>query len=404
MNDTKYFSRSWALLTRDKGWIKPILVMSAASLVPIVGSFGNSGYALEWGRLTAWGVDAAPKQKNVDVGKCISSGARAFVVYLGLQVAVAIVYSLICLAVSFIPDALGVLISGFVSMALSVAVSIAGLIIMLAQLRCAIYESIGAGYRLDRIFELIGKDTRGFFRVFLVSFVCGLIMAAIVMVFVIMAMLLLVPVVLSLSSGNYSDRMIPAMLTGMIVPLVLGIVVFGYLFSLLTNAVRLIVTTSLALWLRQFDVPNWGRSEDPLPDGVGPQGAGQYHYAQPPAAQRWEQPTGQQPQQPAQQQPPVQQQPAHQPQQAPQQLPPTQRLQQQPPVQPIAQQQPPAEPTAQPATQQPAQEPVQPQVSQPQNPITQPPTQRLPKKSEPEDLYDSLADAIKDNDRVEGDD
>ena len=27
-NSEKYFSRSWALLTRDKGWIKPILVMA----------------------------------------------------------------------------------------------------------------------------------------------------------------------------------------------------------------------------------------------------------------------------------------------------------------------------------------------------------------------------------------
>ena len=68
MENEKYFSRSWAMLTRDKGWIKPILVMAVAQLVPIAGYIGAKGYMLEWARLTAWGVAAAPKQKNVETG------------------------------------------------------------------------------------------------------------------------------------------------------------------------------------------------------------------------------------------------------------------------------------------------------------------------------------------------
>ena len=34
--NSAYFSRSMALLRKDKGWMKPLLVLAAASLVPIL--------------------------------------------------------------------------------------------------------------------------------------------------------------------------------------------------------------------------------------------------------------------------------------------------------------------------------------------------------------------------------
>ena len=33
----QYFSRSWKMLTRDKGWLKPVLLLAVGSLVPILG-------------------------------------------------------------------------------------------------------------------------------------------------------------------------------------------------------------------------------------------------------------------------------------------------------------------------------------------------------------------------------
>ena len=82
MQDAKYFSHSWELLTRDKGWVKPILVLAIAMFVPVVGPLAVLGYALEWARLSAWGVDAAPKQRGVKIGGCLVAGWRAFVVIL----------------------------------------------------------------------------------------------------------------------------------------------------------------------------------------------------------------------------------------------------------------------------------------------------------------------------------
>ena len=86
-NNEGYLSHSWGLLTRDEGWIKPLLVLAAAQLVPVIGPIGVNGYVLEWARLTAWGVDSSPKQKGVDIGGCIKSGARALAVSLGFGLA-----------------------------------------------------------------------------------------------------------------------------------------------------------------------------------------------------------------------------------------------------------------------------------------------------------------------------
>jgi hypothetical protein len=72
-----YFARSWTLLTRAKGWPKTVLLLCVASLVPIVGPLFSLGYIVEWARLTAWGVDAYPKQRGIRIGRCIASGWRA---------------------------------------------------------------------------------------------------------------------------------------------------------------------------------------------------------------------------------------------------------------------------------------------------------------------------------------
>ena len=46
-NNEGYLSHSWGLLTRDEGWIKPLLVLAAAQLVPVIGPIGVNGYVLE---------------------------------------------------------------------------------------------------------------------------------------------------------------------------------------------------------------------------------------------------------------------------------------------------------------------------------------------------------------------
>ena len=46
------------------------------------------GYAYEWARFTAWGVDTAPRRHNIDYGKLFATGGRAFLILLMMGLAV----------------------------------------------------------------------------------------------------------------------------------------------------------------------------------------------------------------------------------------------------------------------------------------------------------------------------
>lgn len=264
MEDTRYFSRAWALLTRDKGWIKPLLVMTVAELVPIAGWLGNKGYVLEWARLTAWGVDAAPKQRNVDIGGCIASGWRGFVVELGWGLCLGIIISFVSLFFAIFPGMLGALLGGLFSL-ISIAISaVAGAVISIAQIRTAIYERIGAGYRVDRVFEMIKRDVSGFGRVFLVHLACGAVAGFVGMIVGLICVAMLMPIIMVGAAGGSRDQVLGVVAASMGLIFALT-TVFVLLFSLLGNAVRMITTIATALWMRQFDVPSWGRSDEPLP-------------------------------------------------------------------------------------------------------------------------------------------
>ena len=267
MQERNYAKRAWALLTRDKGWIKPVLVMAAASLVPIAGPLGVSGYALEWARLTAWGVDASPKQKDVQVGTCIRSGWRACVVGIGWGLCLGIVIGIINFVTGVIPGVLGDLIQVLTAIAFFVAELFLMVAIVVAEIRTAIYERIGAGFRADRIWEMIRRDTKGFVQLVLFTLAWGIVAAIVSFIIMLVIGLAFVPVMISSSytSSEYAMMMALSQTIGIVIVLAL---VFGYAFSIFVSGYMLVFYNAVALWMRQFDVPSWGRSEDPLPDVV----------------------------------------------------------------------------------------------------------------------------------------
>ena len=271
MQNEKYFSHSWALLTRDKGWFKPLLVMAAASFVPVAGPLGNKGYAMEYARLTAWGVDASPKQKNVDVGKCIASGWRGFVVDLGVWVLAGLAIGIISTLFAFLPGAFGRFFSVLWSMISWVICVFLGVALFVAEIRAAIYEKISAGYRLGTIFEMIRRDFSGFLKVFLVNLACSAINVLVILGYLITVTPLLMPVFMRATSmrvGQYSNESaiwLLSTLSSVLLPLFIVSVIFSFVMSFVNNASRIIAMNAAGLWMRQFDVPNWGRSEEPLP-------------------------------------------------------------------------------------------------------------------------------------------
>ena len=255
-----YWSRSWELLTRDSGWIKPVLVLAAARFVPIVGPFGADGYGLEWARLTSWGVDSSPKQKGVDISACIRTGAKAFVVSLG--------YAAALVALNWIS---GLLLGQTLGGILYLALSYVGMVLILvAKLRATIYQTIGAGYQVDRIADMVKRDYKGLLRI------AGLILLMAIASALVFSILFSVVVAVSMGGavselarmgiyGYSDDWVVVSTVMKALASVMPAICVLMFAVSVVHSFTSLIQATAVGLWMRQFDVTNWGESSDPLP-------------------------------------------------------------------------------------------------------------------------------------------
>ena len=271
----RYFARSWALLTRDRGWVKPVLLMTVSLLVPIVGLLGVLGYALEWARLTAWNVNGAPKQKGVDVGGCIKSGWRGFVVMLAWAVIAAVVMAI----ATELP-----LLGGLVAFVWAFASFLYAACTMVAALRATIYQKLGAGFRVSTLWQMIRHDAGGLVRVaammLLGGLLMGLVASAVAMVGLAGVMPRLVVLISYIAEYGYvmSDAMAGALALQFLASLfgALGpaLVVIVLVCGFIGVVVMLLGHTAVGLWMRQFDVPSWGRDEDPLPTPVSTPDAG----------------------------------------------------------------------------------------------------------------------------------
>lgn len=276
-----YLRRSWNMLTGQRGWAKPVLVLAAARFVPVFGMLGVEGYAQEWGRLTAWNVDAAPKQKDVRVGKLISSGWRATLVALGWNLILFAAYALLdwvfgmTLRGSALSTARDIL-----EFVCAVVALLASAVVCAASLRATVYQRLGAGYRFDRIWDMCRRDFGGLMRMVGIELVGNLVGLLVTFVFGIGVVGALMPsliefvpdIILGFTASGYASsggvgatlalHGLLSSLAGMIPVLV----IMAFCLHLVEVTLTLLVTTGVALWMRQFDVPRWGRSADPLPE------------------------------------------------------------------------------------------------------------------------------------------
>ena len=262
----RYFSRAWSLLTHDKGWVKPVLVASVADLVPVAGPLGTLGYKLEWARLLAWGADVSPKQKNVQVGACIASGWRGFLILLGWGIVMAVIGS-VCSNMPFIGGLLGTLWSVF---ALYL-----NMVVMTAEVRATVYQKAGAGYSIKNIWEMCSRDAGGLLRILGWRVVCWLAMSVVAGLALTFTALGALPRIIYMVQDlgyygyGYSSYYAGAAVVEFLIYLVSA---FGptllvlFVLALVAHTLLSMVTyAAIGLWMRQFDVPAWGRSQDPLP-------------------------------------------------------------------------------------------------------------------------------------------
>lgn len=263
-----YISRSWDMLTRDKGWIKVILLLALASFVPFVGLIGLVGYGLEWARLTAWGIDSSPKQRGVRIGECLASGWRALVVtfvwMFVWMLATGIVNSI---ADVLLPDALANLIGSLLVLAQLFYI----LVVYVAVLRAAIYTKISAGLNPSRVLEMVKRAPGDLFFFVLIPIVGGLIVSAIWIFFMLLGGVSVLPEIIKMAraaTGSFDDAMFIRHLTAMLRIVMPIAAIAGYLSSVVNAATSLLSYNAVGLWMRQFDVARWGGPSDPLPQAA----------------------------------------------------------------------------------------------------------------------------------------
>lgn len=279
----RYFARSWSLLTKDKGWIKPVLLLTLAMLVPFVGWLGLLGYAAEWARLTAWGVNSAPKQKGVRVGECIASGWRIFLVLLVWGIGIA--------AIGWVVDAVP-LLNDLLSFFWSIFCIFLGQVTTVASLRATIYQKFGAGVRLKTIWKMSSHDAGGLIRIIGMRLIGGAIVGVATFLILFTAIMSVMPQIVyvvdmfieydHLMSSSMQHSLIIELVASLLSsmgPAVLVMLLFENFASVLLN---LLSYTAVGLWMRQFNVPLWGRDEDPLPPFLMDPREQQGSYQQPP--------------------------------------------------------------------------------------------------------------------------
>ena len=275
----RYFSRAWSLLTREKGWWKPVAVCAAADLVPVAGPLGVLGYKLEWARLVAWGADVSPKRHGVRAGSCISSGWRGFLVLL--------VWGLVMSVIGGVCGALP-LIGGLLSTLWTICCLYLGMVVSVAELRATIYQKAGAGFSWKNLVELGRRDPSGLLSILGWEILCYLVIALVGGIVLSVTALGAAPRIISLASelGYYNSGLYGfdygygspyggseyyvtqlAMELFFYVIAAFGptLIVLGLIALVLRNGISMVVYAALGLWIRQFDVANWGRSEEPLP-------------------------------------------------------------------------------------------------------------------------------------------
>ena len=264
-----YLSRAWRMMTQDKGWLAPVCILALCLYVPIVGALGVAGYALCWARLTAWGIDAAPKQRGVRVGECIAAGWRAFVVALGWGLLAGIVTSALTWLLGDAGSAAGLVLA-----LLMIAIDIfVGLFVFVATLRSCIYQKIGPGFGFSQIWTMYTHDLGGLFHILGIEILGGLI-AAIPMIIMGLAM---IPSVLSLAWSAYysyatdTTALILASFAGLIQSAILPMLLAGFVTQVIGVITMLLVYTAGGLWIRQFNVPAWGSPSDPVPPSPDPE-------------------------------------------------------------------------------------------------------------------------------------
>jgi hypothetical protein len=349
--NVSFFSMAWQDVKSSPRWFATALKLALVQMIPVFGSMVSEGYIYGWAREAAWNIHK-PMPTAVfhnEDGTLYKRGAFIWV------------YALVLGLITVVLSELGSVIMGSgdnaalaaIGLLISLATFALGIFLQLfvwtGSMRIALYNTLGSGFQLNRLWNMIKRESSGIIRIlityFLVSLAVGFIMG-----------ILLMPIVIGvIAAGVGSVDVLATADEFAIFGTILGagamatilLIVWAFVLMVATVILELVSVRAIGYWTSQFDVAMWGAEQAPMPFETGaPLGqtysAAYQQYQQP--VQTYQQPTAQ----PSYQTPMAQQNPQAQP---------VQQQYQAPVAQPQVVEQPAADQPYQPA---PAEPPVQP--------------------------------------------
>lgn len=324
-----YFKTSWSDIRNSPGWFGKVCLMGLLLFIPVFGPIVVYGYAFGWARDIAWDVHRPMPEKifgNED-GQLYSRGFYAWLIMLIVSVVVGLISGI-------------AYDNGTVQVIAAILGLFLGVVALVCIMRSAIYGRLGAGFQLNRVWNMIRHDSNGLLRilgmVLLVGLIVGLVWAVVLSIVLVLLILGGIAVVgagynwdalgygLMYGGAGAEDQFLALM--GALAPVIgIAIVVMLVLFYVLMVFdawLTLLEARAMGYWTRQFDVAHWGGQNDLMPfevqDAAAKAAAAQYtaaQQAQQYQAQQQYQQQQQQYQQGAPMQTPLQgnQQPAAQP-------------------------------------------------------------------------------------------
>ena len=145
------------------------------------------------------------------------------------------------------------------------------------MMRTTLYDSFGAGWRVDRLFQMIGRDPLGFLKAWFVSFIGGAVCVAYtVLMAMVGSVIALGGIAAVVSTGyayhyghaEYALQQLLAWGAGPFMLLVLLVIAAIFVYGVISVAMQLVAVNAMGQWFCRFEVNRWGVSAAPLPDGV----------------------------------------------------------------------------------------------------------------------------------------
>ena len=164
------------------------------------------------------------------------------------------------------------LVLDILGFALSIAATIFGAI---CCVRMAIYDRLSAGFQFGRVVSMIKQDTKGAARLLGLSVVAEIIAGVVIFIAVMIGSFVAFAafgVAFFTTSGTGAVTSIggAAMASGgLIFLVVIGCFVLAFVSLMAALFANLLIVRATGYWFYQFDVPQWGKQDDPMPFECG---------------------------------------------------------------------------------------------------------------------------------------